>query len=275
MIKIEPVKNFSVPKSGAATASKTNLANSENDNRDGIGDEFQGGSDFASVLENLSSKRDASEQRTDAGKTKEPEKDSPSKLDAQHKTAQQPSKDKSLDHTNNRVEKREDAAGAAVAGRFGNLDNLQLETASIPPARAILHIADLERIISSVRAQNFDGNSQIVITLKNSVCSGLQIKLTSDENHRVKAELIAANEKVKAQIDARSGELADLLRQRGLKLTSLQTTVGSGTSGEDGNQKQADNFEAISGASRNSARIAETETEQISEQSETASNYRV
>ena len=265
-MKIESAKNFTAPKSAA---SKTSLTNSDSENPDGIGDEVQNGSDFASILENLTAKKDSSDQKNDLTKTKEPEKDSHSKLDNQHKT-EQPIKDKGINHS----ESRDEAAGAAAAGRFNN-NNSQLETTvAIPPARAILHIADLERIVSSVRAQNFDGNSQIVITLKNSVCSGLKIKLTADENHRVKAELIAANEKVKAQIDAKSGELADLLRQRGLKLTSLQTSVGTGTSDQNGNQKQSDNFESISAAA-GSAKMLEPEDNQVSEQIETASNYRV
>ncbi len=269
MIRIEPAKNFTAPKSAS---SKTSLANSESENSDSIGDEVQGGSDFASVLENLTSKKDSSDQKNDLTKTKEPEKDSHSRLDAQHKTEHQ-TKDKSISH----ADKRDDAAGAAAAGRFNNADSSQLETAvAVPPARAILHIVDLERIVSSVRAQNFaDGNSQVVITLKNSVCSGLQIKLTTDENHRVKAELIAANEKVKAQIDARSGELADLLRQRGLKLTSLQTTVGSGTSGDNGNQKQSDNLESASAAISSAKMIELEDVQEEPEQSETGSSYRV
>jgi hypothetical protein len=264
MIKIDPAKNFTAPQSGS---SKTNLSSSEGENRDGIGGEVQGSSDFASVLENLSSKKDSSDQKTDLNEPKEHEKDSHSKLEEQDHKTEQPSKDK----TNN----REDAAGAAVAGRFNTTDNSQFETAlPVPPARAILHIIDLERIISSVRAQNFDGNSQVVITLKNSVCSGLQIRLTSDENHRITAELIAGNEKVKTQIDARSGELADLLRQRGLKLTSLQTSVGSEMSGESGNRQQSDNLETRT-VSANSAKNLEPEVEQAFDVSETASNYRV
>ncbi len=53
MIKIEPAKNFTASQSGS---SKTNLASSESENRDGMGNEAQGSSDFASVLENLTSK---------------------------------------------------------------------------------------------------------------------------------------------------------------------------------------------------------------------------
>lgn len=271
-MKIDSAKNFSAS-SASSGSGKTNLANSESENLDGLGGEGEGGSsNFASVLENLTSQKDSSDQKTDLSKPKEHDNES-SKLEQHHKT-EQPTKDK----VSNRTDNADAAAASASAGRLNNANNLQPETVqTVPPARAILHIADLERIISSVRAQNFNGNSQIVITLKNSVCSGLQIKLTSDENHRVTAELIAANEKVKAQIDARSSELADLLRQRGLKLTSLKTTVDSGASGDGGNRQQSEDSGAISGLT-NSAKTSKTPesvSEHESEGSETSNSYRV
>ncbi|MEP6923862.1 MAG: hypothetical protein ABI954_05325 [Pyrinomonadaceae bacterium] len=263
MIKIEPTRNFTAPKSNLA---KTTGENAGSENYDVATDTNEGSGEFARVLENLTSQKESADHK--ANELKPHEKDSHSKLD-QHAKADQPTKNKDQD-----IVKREDAGGAAAAHSNIN-DNLMLDAEqSVPPARAIMHIADLERIVSSVRSQLFEGNSQIVITLKNSVCSGLQIKLTTDQNHRVTAELIAINEKVKAQIDARSGELADLLKQRGIKLTSLQTSLGGETAGQNGNQQKPENF-APSALSAASVKNSQPENEQNSEASETASTYRI
>jgi hypothetical protein len=100
------------------------------------------------------------------------------------------------------------------------------------PARAILHIADLERLVAAVRTQLLSGGRQeVTLELHRSVLEGLRVRLTTDGQGRVNAEFIAASEKVRAQLDARAGDLSDLLRGRGVELASLRTTVGA-----DGNQ---------------------------------------
>lgn len=263
MIKIEPPKSFTASKSNPVKAIGENA---ESVNQDAATDTSEGG-EFARVLENLASPKESADHKTDP--LKQHEKDFRSRRD-QRANAEHPSKDQE-----NQPLTRQDAAGAAAAHSNTN-DNATLDTElSVPPARAIMHIADLERIISSVRSQLFEGNSQVVITLKNSVCSGLQIKLTTDQNHRVTAELIAVNEKVKAQIDARSGELADLLRQRGVKLASLQTSVGGEAAGENGGQQKSGNFKSSPISTARGAINSQPENEQPVEGSETASNYRV
>lgn len=104
-------------------------------------------------------------------------------------------------------------------------------------ARAILHVADLERIVSAVRAQLVEGGRRVVtIELRRSVLEGLKVKLSADGGRGVTAEFIAASEHVRAQIDARAGELAELLRGRGVNLSALRTGVetGSGAAGGEG-----------------------------------------
>ncbi|MBV8858993.1 MAG: flagellar hook-length control protein FliK [Acidobacteria bacterium] len=104
-------------------------------------------------------------------------------------------------------------------------------------ARAILHVADLERIVSAVRAQLVEGGRRVVtIELRRSVLEGLKVKLTADGGGRVTAEFVAASERVRTQIDARAGELAELLRGRGVNLAALRTGVetGAGAAGGEG-----------------------------------------
>jgi hypothetical protein len=65
-------------------------------------------------------------------------------------------------------------------------------------ARAILHVADLERIVSAVRAQLVEGGRHVVtIELRRSALEGLKVKLTAEGGGRVTAEFIAASERVR------------------------------------------------------------------------------
>jgi hypothetical protein len=100
-------------------------------------------------------------------------------------------------------------------------------------ARSILHVADLERIVSAVRSQIADGGRHVVtIELRRSVLEGLKVRLSADAGGRVTAEFIAASERVRSQLDARATELADLLRGRGVQLAALRTGVEAGGGGD-------------------------------------------
>lgn len=115
-------------------------------------------------------------------------------------------------------------------------------TAEATSARAILHVADLERIVSAVRAQVVDGGRHVVtIELRRSVLEGLKVKLSTDGGGRVTAEFVAASERVRSQIEARAGELAELLRGRGVNLSALRTGVETGAGaagGEDPSREE-------------------------------------
>ncbi len=120
-------------------------------------------------------------------------------------------------------------------------------------ARSILHVADLERIVSAVRAQLVEGGRQVVtIELRRSVLEGLKVRLSADGGGRVTAELIAASERVRSQLDARASELADLLRGRGVNLAALRTSVEAGgdSPGDFGSGSPSENPpQAVVGAS--------------------------
>ena len=136
-----------------------------------------------------------------------------------------------------------DNAGDGRGGGFEQRAALR-EVSSVGEAtsvRAILHVADLERIVSAVRAQLVEGGRHVVtIELRRSVLDGLKVKLSSDGGGRVTAEFIAASERVRSQLDARAGELAELLRGRGVNLASLRTGVetGAGATGGDGHGEE-------------------------------------
>jgi hypothetical protein len=264
MLKIESNRNLTAPKTSAVSGNSVGTA----EGFDGGAAGAENGGDFATVLQNLTSKKNQTAEKDLTPEVKEKAKAKPEEkaIDSKENSAKE-----KLDNSNSATQ-NEEAAGAAHAQKVGAEITVEAET-SLPPARSILHIADMERIIASVRTHNFDGSNQVLITLKNSVFDGLQIKLTANENQRITAELIASNEKVKAQLDARGGELADLLRQRGVKLDSLKTSVGAETANGDGSRRNSENLEAITGEKLTTT-FAEAETVQV-EESETENTYRV
>lgn len=141
-----------------------------------------------------------------------------------------------------RHEERDGGSDNAGDGRGGGFEQ-RAALREVSPvgeatsARAILHVADLERIVSAVRAQLVEGGHRVVtIELRRSVLEGLKVKLSADVGGRVTAEFLAASERVRSQLDARAGELAELLRGRGVNLASLRTGVetGAGATGGEG-----------------------------------------
>jgi flagellar hook-length control protein FliK len=134
-------------------------------------------------------------------------------------------------------DEQESGDGDEANSGFGSLvfqaDNKIFNTNSAPAARSILHVADLERIVSAVRAQNLKNAQAIVIALKHSVLEGLQIKLTVDENGKLKAEFLAASEQIKNQLDARRHELTGIIRERGINLSEMSVRQGSDFSQND------------------------------------------
>ncbi len=91
-----------------------------------------------------------------------------------------------------------------------------------PAARSILHVADLERIVSTIRGETFQHQKQVIIALKNSVLQGLQIKLTLTESGKVKAEFLALDKQVEKQLNQRKPELSEILKNRSTLFSEVE-----------------------------------------------------
>ena len=114
-----------------------------------------------------------------------------------------------------------------------------------PAARSILHVADLERIVSSIRAHNLKNSQTVIITLKHSILEGLQMKLAMDENGKFKAEFLALNEQIKDHLTARKQEISAILSERGIKLADFNVQQGSEFS-QQHNQSEKDSQNSAS-----------------------------
>ncbi len=126
-----------------------------------------------------------------------------------------------------RIERYDSSGGGQFGSGFGDGNiNQNINLSENFAARSILHIADLERMISAVRTQTIPGGKrEIQLELKRSVLKGLKVKISTDPAAQVRIEFLAANEKVRSQIENHSDELAEILRGRGINLQSLTTML--------------------------------------------------
>lgn len=183
--------------------------------------------DFASILKSTSVNEDTkqterkSKESEDNKKTGKPTDESKSVSDNKESLRKNNSEDSQESDKDSNFENNK-GIGNLLLFSQSNTNEI-----NIPSARAILHIADLERIISSIRSQNAVNGKQITISLKQSVLQGLELKLFIGKDKSVSAEFIAANENIKSQLNAKADELAGILRDRGIKLTSLKMSLSS------------------------------------------------
>lgn len=135
-------------------------------------------------------------------------------------------------------EENENPSMLAASGIFSN--GKVSNEHSIPAARSILHVADLERIVSTLRTIEAKNSQQVLISLKNSILEGLQIKLTVDENGKLKAEFLALNERLKEHLKARRNELSEIFKNRGIKFQQLEFRTLSETENERKDSEESD-----------------------------------
>ena len=130
---------------------------------------------------------------------------------------------------NDRIERNQTSYGGQTGGSGGfggDGINQTIHLSENFAARSILHIADLERMISAIRSQSKPGGKrEVLLKLNRSVLEGLQVKITTGDAAQVQIEFLAANEKIRSQIENHSDELAEILRGRGVNLQSLTTTT--------------------------------------------------
>jgi hypothetical protein len=215
----------------ARTNQTLNSQNNLSDNYQSDSSELPLG-EFSTIFESLVNRDkdsvDDKNSKTDDSKLEEKEN-----LENDHKRVSE-RKDDGESETGSNAESnagmaawRMDATQMPVA----NLENIN--------ARAILHIADIEKIVSSVRTQLTDLNvPQVVIQLKNSVLEGLQIKLSADANGKIIAEFVSKSEKARLQIEAKTRELAEILHNRGINLSSVKTSLAADASTDNNDQQR-------------------------------------
>jgi hypothetical protein len=188
------------------------------------------GRDFASVLEDVT----RADARDDGESGESDERQ-------EAKTSAHPERERESKRREDRHEGGTGGGGFEQRGHVRGAAHVE----AAPAARAILHIADLERIVAAVRTQlHSGGRHEVTLELNRSVLEGLRVRLTTDAQGRVNAEFIAATEKVRAQLDARAADLSALLGGRGVELASLHMTVGGNgnqTASGDGGRQAHDN----------------------------------
>ncbi|HEX8721608.1 MAG TPA: hypothetical protein VF736_13315 [Pyrinomonadaceae bacterium] len=248
-MKIPPANPLTPGQSAEASrAVKRGWSSKDAARADEAGDAVEGaespGRDFASVFEESVSRadvRDEGEAEGDRRVSRETER---------------PGRGADARRSEERDGGPDDAGADGKGGGFEHRAALRelTPTAETTPARSILHVADLERIVSAVRAQLVEGGRHVVtVELRRSVLEGLKVRLSSDGAGRVTAEFIAASERVRSQLDARAPELAELLRGRGVNLAALRTGVETGAGGRGGEGGAREDLAQTAGATRPAA----------------------
>lgn len=152
-----------------------------------------------------------------------------------------------------KTEKYDSSGNGQFGGQsgFGERGNIaQLSLSEVFAARSILHIADLERLILTIRSQTLlDGKREIILQLKRSVLEGLQVKITTDSTSKVQIEFLTANEKMRTEIEKNSIELASILRGRGINLETLKTSVSSDSKEKDSTSEETSPVSELNGES--------------------------
>ena len=155
---------------------------------------------------------------------------------------------------NDRIERNQTSYGGQFGGSggFGGDISQTVHLSENFAARSILHIADLERMILAVRKlTKLDGRREITLKLSRSVLEGLQVKITTGGAARTQIEFLAANEKIRSQIEDHSDELAEILRGRGINLQSLTATLDPGTTNDlTAFEKQIENISDVDKADK-------------------------
>lgn len=219
-MKIEPAKNHSVDRKESKNVFKTenSVFGPSNPLKSAETVPPSTGA-FAKILEET--RKENGRDNSTAAKSEAADQDSKAaKADKDEKISRAADEKKDLDERSAR-DGDSDARQESDDNQAQNLAlaNQQAQSntvtdAAAPAARSILHVADLERIVSTIRTESFQNQKQITIALKNSVLQGLQIRLTITENGKVKAEFLALNEQIKKQLNQRRNELDEILHNR-------------------------------------------------------------
>lgn len=264
-----PESNKTTKRAGAASNASETTGVAPGDDEAAGAPSAAEGRDFASVLEEIS--------RPDRQREQEAESESES-LDStrtEKKTSQE-GVERREERRDNDGSRNGGGAGGGFERAYGGVREVA-QTSDAAGARAILHIADLERIVSAVRTQILaGGRREITVELRRSVLEGLQVKLSTDGAKGITAEFIAASERVRSQLDARASELADILRSRGLNLSALSTTVSADASGKNfSNNDEPRSSVGASAPALNSPSAPRVEDEAgAAEGGDTATTYR-
>ena len=181
---------------------------------------------FKGILESAATPQKTKQTREDSGEQRREGEKKDRKNAAAH------DKDFADRAVSERIERNGSNFGGNFGGSggFGSSINQTVHLSENFAARSILHIADLERMISVIRKQTrLNGRREITLELKRSVLEGLKVKITTGDAAQVQIEFVAANETVRSQIENHSEELANILRGRGINLQSLRTSIDSGS----------------------------------------------
>jgi hypothetical protein len=95
-------------------------------------------------------------------------------------------------------------------------------------ARTFLQSVDFDRIVTACQVQlAHNGQPAVTLELSRSMLEGLKVKVSTDGSGRITTEFLAANEGIKSLLDARSAELIEQLRARGISTAEFKSSIAA------------------------------------------------
>ncbi|MFN7928210.1 MAG: hypothetical protein U0Y68_09715 [Blastocatellia bacterium] len=205
---------------GGAISTKVNTAHA--DARDDAPEAATEGRDFASVLEKAAPPAPQRQEREHEQPSTQPQAQATEQAKPQHDQEQDDAEQQSN-------------AGASALRWQGNAA-APIEALELP---AILPKPDLEALLASVRTQMLPGGErEVTLALPHSVLSGLRVQLLATPTGRITANFLTNNSEVKALLDGRAHELAELLRTRGVNLVAVKTSFEAAPQQQNQSQQQ-------------------------------------
>lgn len=202
------------------------------------------GRDFASLLESVTQTREREPRDANDQSRQEQFQGRDAANVRQAETRTRPKSDDDSEQEN------------SVSGEAGQVSTNRINLPDgLNELHAVLPAPDLNNIMVAVRTQLLPGGLQeVMLELPNSVLAGLRIRLTATISGRIAADFTTNSEQTKAVLDARSAELSDLLRARGVNLISLKTTLDTSTGNHDdfAGQRQAAHAELVRAEAKDS-----------------------
>ena len=228
-MKIEASKNHPVDKKESKNVFKTETSvfNASDPLKNAVPAPATSQSAFAKILEET--RRENDKENAAASKTDSAERDSKAEKSEQDEKIEN-RLDEKLEERNSKngdgdaQQNPDDNQSPAAALAALQSPVSSKSPAAAPAARSILHVADLERIVATIRTETFQNQKQITIALKNSVLQGLQIKLSIGENGKLKAEFLATGKQIKSQLERRKKELSEILHNRSTLFSEIEIT---------------------------------------------------
>ncbi|MEZ5307608.1 MAG: hypothetical protein R2684_10735 [Pyrinomonadaceae bacterium] len=191
--------------------------------------------DFASILDDLFPDR-PTQQKSDCSDVS-PSVDTRRGVDSRVHAGDSKKDRQDPDSDDPKSDRNQTDLSAPSGSLVSNLKPSQVFDASTLFPQSIIHVVDLERIVSSARIFGCENGAIAEIRFVRSVFEGLGMRLAFSDG-KLRGEFLTADPAVQKILESKLGELSSMLESRGIRCGSL--TVGGDSAFDTGSQQNRD-----------------------------------